>query len=241
MFRNLIETDARRQRSAGGTIASFVLHTALIGLAVVATAHSGPPELQDEPETVKFVDTPRPDEPPPPEPEPTPPQVPPDAVAAPPTPFGFETPPPPIDIPNVIPPIDLSRAPTNEADFTGIGTPGGRHDGVLGAPPSPIVDPARDYGMHEVEKPVVPSNVVAPSYPAMLRGRGTEGRVVVRFVVDTTGRVEPGSIEVVESAHDLFTASVRRALEGARFVPAEHGGRKVRQLVQQPFVFEIRE
>ncbi|HEX5580869.1 MAG TPA: hypothetical protein VFX39_04775, partial [Gemmatimonadaceae bacterium] len=35
-------------------------------------------------------------------------------------------------------------------------------------------------------------------------------------------------------------AAVRRALASAKFAPAEHGGRRVRQLVQQPFVFEIR-
>lgn len=239
MFRNLIETNARRQRSTSGTLASFALHAALIGLAVVATADAGPDEVRDEPEVVKFVDTPRPDEPPPPEPAHAPPP-PSGAVAAPPTAPGFRTLPPPLDVPDVIPPIDLSRPLTDERDFTGIGVRDGTHDGVPGAPRSQIADASGHYDVHEVEKPVVPLDAVAPSYPAMLRSQGTEGRVVLRFVVDTAGRVEPGSIEVIESAHDLFTASVRRTLEGARFVPAEHGGRKVRQLVQQSFAFEIR-
>ncbi|HEY0970873.1 MAG TPA: energy transducer TonB [Gemmatimonadales bacterium] len=239
MFGKLIETNARRQRSAGSTLASFVLHAALIGLAVAATANAGDGEPREEPEVVEFVDTPRPDEPPPPEPEPAP--LPPDAVAAPPAPLGFPTLEPPTEVPDVIPEIDLSRPLTDESDFTGIGVPGGTRDGVPGAHTSPVLDPQRDFGVHEVERAVMPLDAVSPSYPAMLRSRGTEGRVVVRFVVDTTGRVEEGSIEVVESSHDLFTASVRRALAGMRFSPAEIGGRRVRQLVQQPFVFEIRE
>lgn len=240
MFRNLIETNARRQRSTGGAFVSFALHTALIALVAVATANAGDPDPVDETEAVNFVDTPRPDEPLTPEPEPAPATPPPEAVAVPPTMKGSQTLEPPLDIPNVIPPIDLSRPLTDERDFRGIGAKGGTPDGVFGAPSSPIVDVTRDYDVHEVERPVVPLNDVAPAYPAMLRTQGTEGRVVVRFVVDTTGRVEEGSIEVVESAHDLFAAAVRRALAGARFAPAEHGGRRVRQLVQQPFVFEIR-
>ena len=124
MLGNLIETNARRERSAGGTLASFALHTALIALAVVATANAGPREAADETEAVEFVDTPRPDEPPPPEPEPAPPELPPGTVAAPPRPFGFETLPPALEIPDVIPEIDLSRPLTDERDFTGIGAPG---------------------------------------------------------------------------------------------------------------------
>jgi len=38
---------------------------------------------------------------------------------------------------------------------------------------------------------------------------------------------------------DLFTNSVKQALSGMRFYPAEIGGRKVKQLVQQPFNFTL--
>ena len=66
-----------------------------------------------------------------------------------------------------------------------------------------------------------------------------EGEVQVRFVVGANGRVEPGSIAVTTSPHRLFTESVRSALLDARFRPAEVGGRPVRQLVAQSFMFRL--
>ena len=59
------------------------------------------------------------------------------------------------------------------------------------------------------------------------------------FVVDTSGRVEPGSIRVLRTSHPLFAQAVERVLPLARFVPAEAGSRRVRQLVQQPFAFAM--
>ena len=78
-----------------------------------------------------------------------------------------------------------------------------------------------------------------PRYPDILRSAGVEGEVLAQFVVDTTGRAEAGSFKVLKSSHDLFVTAVKNALPGMRFIPAEVGGRKVRQLVQQPFTFAI--
>jgi protein TonB len=64
-----------------------------------------------------------------------------------------------------------------------------------------------------------------------------EGEVLAQFVVDTTGHYEEGSFKVLKSSHELFTQAVRDALPQLRFNPAEAGGAKVRQLVQQPFTF----
>lgn len=63
--------------------------------------------------------------------------------------------------------------------------------------------------------------------------------MVVSFVVDTTGRAEASSIQILRTTNDLFGAAVRTALPNMRFLPAEAGGKKVRQKVQQPFVFTI--
>jgi periplasmic protein TonB len=67
------------------------------------------------------------------------------------------------------------------------------------------------------------------------------GRVVVRLIVDTVGRVEPASVVIRESSHDLFAQAVRAVLPSLRFVPAEAGGRKVRMLVDLPFEFRLNE
>ena len=78
-----------------------------------------------------------------------------------------------------------------------------------------------------------------PQYPEALREAGIEGEVTLEFVVDTTGRVEGGSVRVLSSAADAFVVSVRDALAGTRYHPALVGGRRVRQLVRQGFVFSL--
>lgn len=97
-------------------------------------------------------------------------------------------------------------------------------------------------GREAVDREVVPlrSNPV-PQYPAALRTAGIEGSVSARFVVDTTGRVIMESVIVDAADHPLFADAVIEALRRARFTPAELRGRKVRQLVVQPFVFVIRD
>ena len=239
MFNNLIETNAKRQRSAGGTFFSFVVHAVLIGAVIVGTANAGMEAVEEKQEKVEFVETPK-EEPPPPEPEPTPaPPPPPDVVAVPPPPKGFQTLPPPVSIPDVIPKIDLSAKAIDEADFSGKGVRGGTAKGVEGAPPAPITDAGQTFFEFQVEKPVAQINQVAPTYPSMLQSQGVTGQVIAQFVVDTTGRADVSTFKAIESSHDQFTAAVRNALPRMRFQPAEVGGRKVKQLVQQAFAFNI--
>jgi len=47
------------------------------------------------------------------------------------------------------------------------------------------------------------------------------------------------TFKALKSDNDLFTTSVKNALQRMRFLPAEVGGRKVKQLVQQPFQFSL--
>ena len=61
----------------------------------------------------------------------------------------------------------------------------------------------------------------------------------VSFVVDTTGRADIASFKVIRTSHELFATAVKNALPRMRFIPAEVGDKKVRQLVQQPFSFAI--
>ena len=114
--------------------------------------------------------------------------------------------------------------------------------GPIAGPPTGTPNVAGDAPRTEntVEKAVValPGTAV-PRYPSMLQSAGVDGQVRAQFVVDTLGRVEQGSFHALESTHDLFTAAVREALVRARFTPAEAGGRKVRQLVEQTFTFAI--
>lgn len=97
-------------------------------------------------------------------------------------------------------------------------------------------------GRAVVDREVVPlaTNPV-PRYPADLRAARIEGKVLARFVVDTTGRVRMESVIVDASPHPAFSDAVVDALRRARFQPAEYRGRKVAQLVSQPFLFMLRE
>jgi len=96
------------------------------------------------------------------------------------------------------------------------------------------------YFEYQVEKPVrqAPGSIM-PRHPDSLRVARVEGEVVAAFIVDTTGLADTTSLKILKSTHRLFAAAVRDALPHMRFIPAELGGVKVKQLVMQPFVFNI--
>ena len=234
MFNNLLEAKPKKEKRGGGTVTSVVLHSILVGLAVYATANAAIRNEKPRQEKIDFVETPK-DQPPPKEEPPPPP--PPDVVVAPPPPKGFQVLTAPVEIPDVIPDIDLSKKVTDEADFSGKGVAGGVAKGKEGGA---VVQSDQPYFEFQVEKPVVPApGSISPRYPDMLRQAGVEGEVLAQFVVDTTGKAEPGSLKILKSSHDMFVQSVKNALPQMKFIPAEVGGRKVKQLVQQPFTFSI--
>jgi TonB family protein len=96
------------------------------------------------------------------------------------------------------------------------------------------------YFAFQVTKPVMQApGSGTPTYPLILKSQRIEGEVLAMFVVDTLGRAELQSFKVLRSSHELFTAAVLSSLPDMRFIPAEVRGVKVRQLVQQPFVFAV--
>lgn len=79
----------------------------------------------------------------------------------------------------------------------------------------------------------------APFYPPELLALNVEGSVRTRYVVDTSGRVDSTSFEIVESSHPAFAHAVLQAAPRMRFRPAIASGRKVSQLVEQTFEFRV--
>lgn len=233
MFDNLLETRRQKTRGAGGIFGSFVVHALVIGGAVFATASGTVAQLiEDKQEKVDFIKK----EEPPPEVKPPPPDV----VVAPPPPKGFQVLIAPVEIPDVLPEIDLSKKMTDEADFSGKGVAGGTSTGVVGGVPQ-MINSDQTYYEFQVEKQAARlPGTGDPIYPEMLKAAGFQGKVLVTFVIDTTGRADPATFKVLSSSHDLFTKAVREQLPRMKFLPAEVGGRKVKQLVQQPFEFSIR-
>jgi TonB family protein len=76
-------------------------------------------------------------------------------------------------------------------------------------------------------------------YPDLLRQAGLQGRVVLEVVIDTLGRVERGSVVVVESAHPAFVAPAQQSLLKSLFRPARVRGKAVRVRVRVPIDFVL--
>ncbi|MGZ9247849.1 MAG: TonB family protein [Gemmatirosa sp.] len=231
----LPESRRRSRRSTRGLITSVALHAVVIGAAAVGTVRATPAPTDAPIERVLYHA-------PPPAPRvPAPPVATSSRAAAPSIPSSpVPALPTPVTVPDVIaPPGPVTLPPdfferrTLGAPPAGEGAPGGIPGGTGTAPADGI------WASHLVEREVVPLGGSAPRYPEALRGANVEGEVTAEFVVDSTGRVEPSTVAIVQRAHPLFEQSVRQALRGMRFRPAQAGGRTVRQLVRQPFVFAL--
>jgi protein TonB len=230
VFANLLESRAPRQNVLGGNFLSGAMHVLLIWGAVVATANAGQRAREMLQQETRFIDVTKPK--PPERAEERPRELPLASLAK-----GFRVLTAPLSIPDVIPAIDLTREVTRPEDFSGVGVPGGVPDGVRAIVPA---DPDQTYLDFAVEKPVVQApGSATPRYPELLKAAGVEGTVFAEFVVDSTGRAEAASFRTLKSSHELFALAVRNALPAMRFIPAEIGGRKVKQLVRQTFVFAI--
>jgi protein TonB len=224
----LLESRSTRRRSAGGAIISVTAHTALIAVALYATAQAHVPSRRS-PEQVRPVYFP---------------PVPMPIKGTPHQQSGRTTNVVPrlpviqsIDI--VLPPIPDIHVPAADGGIFHSRPLAGSGTEPVGSAGDPGGG-AYTAGQVERQVAVAPGNS-PPKYPEALRDRGVEGSVVAQFVVDEAGRVESSSVRFTRSDNVLFEAAVRAALARMRFVPAEVGGRRVRQLVQMPFVFTIGE
>ncbi len=233
MFNQLIESKAAKQKMAGGTVFSIVLHTVLIGGAVYATARAGSKDEKTKAEKIQFVEVKKeppkvPDKPPPPK----------EVVVKPPPPKGFQVLRAPVRIDIKIPEIDLSKSITNESDFSGKGVKGGTGSGVVGG--TGPVTTNQTYFEFQVEKPAeMLSESPKPKYPSVLESSGIAGEVQAQFVVNTQGKADLDQFKVLKSTNELFTQAVKNVLPRMRFSPAMIGGKPVNQLVQQSFQFAV--
>jgi protein TonB len=229
VFDNLVESqpDKRgwlRQRLSGSTV-SGIIHFVVIYGAVMATMGGGEvvEEIVADTTMVFIQEQPEQDEPPPPE------------VLDLPPPKGFRTLAAPVNIPTGIPPIDLSQQ-FDPRDFSGVGVEEGIFEGVEEEGP---VDLAQVFNEAVVDEP--PERISSPplEYPRMMQQAGVEGMVVLQGVVDTTGRVEPNSIDVVSSTNRAFEGPAKNLLRRSLFRPGRVRGQPVRVLIQLPIQFNL--
>ncbi len=236
MFENLIESKPKKERTLLQTVMSIVLHTALILVAIKATAGVAETAQKIIQQETSFLLPPEPPPPPPPE------APPPDAVVTNnPPPQGFQTIVPPKDLPTEIPPVDLNEK-FDARDFSGRGVAGGVATGVIGGTGPVITDAVsagETYTSDEVDDPVQPINGPTPNYPDVMRQVGIEGVVRLRFVVGSDGRVEGNSVQVVSSTNKAFEPPAIAAIKKWTFKPAKMRGQAVRQLVEQNIRFSL--
>src|SRR5262245_45151675 len=228
----LLESKAVRQRRDGGAALSVATHLAIVGFVAVVTAKPAVHREKDPVTIVRFT--------PPvvrelPKPRPATPTIPTTGPWSPVPIFPVVT-----KVPTSIPPIDLAvpNDPTpNEIAFgdprSGIGRLGGADFG--GGEPKSRGN-AEWNGTETMMRLVVSAK---PRYPERLRIAGVNGRVLIRFVVDTTGRVDVAAVQILESTHDLFITAVRDILPALRFKPSEANGQRVRSLAEMAFEFQI--
>jgi len=235
VFENLIESRRKRNLRSmlGNSMGSIVLHIIMIGFAIYVTKNATA-EVRERVRQVDIITQVQEQEP---EPEPEPPPQQQVATVNPP-PQGFQTLSIPTNIPVDIPPPS-QNVHFDAADFSGVGVEGGIAAGVVGGTGPVITDQPYMEAVVEERPEVQAGSCIPPRYPPVLQQAGIEGRVMIEFVIDTLGRAERNSFRIVSSAHNLFEAPAREAVQSCRFRPGRIQGRAVRTRVQQPINFTI--
>ena len=232
MFSRLPESNAKRQRRLGGAAVSTVVHLVFIALAVHSTRKIAKPAPRVTPVDVIFTHDM------PPAPEPSRQRSTSNSSSSAPSLSNVPRPVTPVfdlDLPGIPDPGEtVEFHHRNDFDRSVGSVSRGPRDGA------PNVAAGSPFPEHLVDKPVLAiPGTATPRYPTLLQSAGVEGDVRAQFVVDTLGRVERGSVRILDSSHEQFASAVRDALGRARFKAAEAAGNKVRQLVEQAFTFRI--
>ena len=249
MMEVLVASNPRRQAGLAELLTSTFLHVGLLALAVLTT-HTAVQTVREIVSDTTLIFLPR--------------LAPPEVEKAPPKPAGgpeggsamiISINPPPrgfqvidalSEVPTEIPPVDLSMKTLDARDFTGRGVEGGVGWGVVGGtgpadqPPAEIAELL--YNADSKDARFVPAELVEQPvfrYPPVLEEAGIPGRVVLQFVIDTLGKVEAGSIKILEQTHEAFAGAAREGVLAAHFSPARHGDRAVRQLSKWPVKFTL--
>lgn len=233
MFTVLPESNPRSGRRPGVAVASVAMHAGLLLLAAWASAESGI-SLPASPAEIFVTD------------------VIPYAVPAPQDPgpaarssIGQQTllllPDAPamplagLNIPDALPPVSESSGDPFANWAAG-------HRGSIYdvASRSSGLSPGGVLDNRVAEKPAFPLESNAPPvYPEILRSAAIEGEVEIEFVIGPDGAVRAGSLVALRADHRLFLESVREALIGYRYLPAEVGGTPVPVRVRQSFSFKL--
>lgn len=99
------------------------------------------------------------------------------------------------------------------------------------------------FNLNEVDQPPRPIRVVPPRYPFEAQQKGIEGRVTLRFVVDSNGLAQEAEVVKIEPEDigDIFNESALAVVKRYKFRPAMKGGKPVDCIVKLPIKFSVTE
>ena len=118
----------------------------------------------------------------------------------------------------------------------GTGVPRQLSAAQTGCDSSHRVRPDSVYEWDMVDQPVEAVRLPVEDMPFRMR-EVLSGRSVFRFIVDSSGRIDRCSIELIEESDPAWTESVLKELRQAQYRPARKGDRKVWQRVHQIFTY----
>lgn len=252
MLKVYVRGRKRRVWSPGTIAVSVGAHLLLLAGAVSAAGGDGHEHKDEKILDVTYTDiAPRPE---PPRPVPVEPQTPPPpAPADQPRPVLGET--REIEqveaVPTELPPP--TGDPVDPREYSGDGPVGNVI--VDDAPPSTgPVEPGNAVPSGNGEGPLemtmveelpelsnrsAAERLLRQNYPPLLRDSGLTGRTVVTMIIDAEGRVEAGSVSVVETSHESFRDPAVKVAERMRFRPARLNGRAVPVIVTIPIEWKL--
>jgi protein TonB len=117
---------------------------------------------------------------------------------------------------------------------------------MVGARAARAQDAEKVYEPAELTTPPKLSNVqeairlVQRSYPEALRTRGVNGTVELEIIIGANGKVQVGSVTVVDASIAAFGDAAKTVAEKLEFVPAKVNGKAVKSKVVLPLVYQTR-
>lgn len=100
------------------------------------------------------------------------------------------------------------------------------------------------YPISEVTNPpklsssIQAARLISESYPADLKSRGVGGMVELQFVVDSKGKVEAGSVEVVDATQTALGEAAKKVVARLDFQPGKLNGTAVKTKVVLPIIYK---
>jgi protein TonB len=100
------------------------------------------------------------------------------------------------------------------------------------------------YAISDVQAPpklsstATAARLIQDSYPADLKNRGVGGMVELQFVVDDKGKVDPGTVEVVDATQTALGEAAKKVVARLDFNPAKVNGTPVRVKVTLPIIYK---